>query len=144
MTSKVKGLRMTATSKRLRRARIWATAWGVFLLTLTSLPSPPRVPLVSAIPHFDKLVHFGLYAMQAFFLYRAAAWPGRPVFSLLRVLAVTGTMAVWGAADELHQHWIPGRSMDGADVGADVTGAALGALAASARSRHSRIRSVVP
>jgi VanZ family protein len=122
-------------SRRLRRARIWATAWGVFLLTLTSWPSPPRVALVSDIPYFDKLVHIGLYAMQGLFLYRAVAWPGRAVFSLLRALAVTGTMAAWGAADELHQHWIPGRSMEGEDVAADITGAAVGALVASAMSR---------
>lgn len=94
--------------------------------------------LVSGIPHFDKLVHLGLYAMQGLFLYRAVAWPGRAVFSLLRVLAVTGTMAVWGAADELHQHWIPGRSMDGDDVASDVTGAAVGALVASAMSGRAR------
>ena len=121
-------------SSRLKRARRWAVAWGVLLLTLTSWPSPPRVPLVSGIPHFDKLVHFGLYAIEAFLLYGAIAWPGRPVFSLVRVLAVTGMMAVWGAADELHQYWIPGRAMEGDDLAADVTGAALGALVASALS----------
>jgi VanZ family protein len=125
-------------SKRLRRARIGATAWGVFLLALTSWPTPPEVPVVSGIPHFDKLVHFGLYAVEAFFLYRAMAWPGRAVFSLLRALAVTGTMAVWGAADELHQHWIPDRSMEGADVASDITGAAVGALVASLVARGTK------
>lgn len=91
---------------------------------------------MSDIPHFDKLVHIGLYSVEAFLLYGAIAWPGRAVFSLLRVLAVAGAMAVWGAADELHQHWIPGRSVEGADVAADVTGAALGALAASVLMAH--------
>jgi VanZ family protein len=122
-------------SRRLRRARIWAITWGVFLLALTSWPKPPEVPGLSAIPGFDKLVHVTLYGGEAFFLYASISWPGRAVFSLLRAFAVTGTMAVWGAADELHQHWIPGRSMDGDDVAADVTGAALGALLASALSR---------
>ena len=112
-----------------------ATAWGVFLLALTSWPKPPQVPVVSDIPHFDKIVHIGLYAVEAFFLYRAVAWPGRRVFSLLRALAVAGTMAVWGAADEVHQYWIPGRSMEGADVLADVAGAAMGAVTASVASR---------
>jgi len=79
-------------------------------------------------------VHFTLYGGEAFFLYAAISWPGRAVFSLLRVLAVTGTMAVWGALDELHQHWIPGRSMEGGDVAADVAGGAFGALVASRRS----------
>jgi hypothetical protein len=48
-----------------RRSRIGAIAWGVFLFTLTSWPSPPRVPVVSGIPNFDKLVHFALYAVEA-------------------------------------------------------------------------------
>jgi VanZ family protein len=125
----------------LKVARRWAVGWGVLLLTLTSWPSPPRVALVSGIPHFDKLVHFALYAVEAFLLYGAIAWPGRAVFSLVRVLAVTGMMTVWGAVDELHQHWIPGRSMDGDDVAADVTGAAVGALVASALSGRERATS---
>ena len=113
-------------SRRLRRARIRAIAWGVFLFVLTSWPKPPDVPGLSRIPGFDKVVHFTLYAGEAFFLYASIVWPGKAVFSLARVLAVTGSMAVWGALDELHQHWIPGRSMEGGDVAADVVGAAAG------------------
>lgn len=99
------------------------------------------MPGLSAIPGFDKLVHFTLYGAEAFFLYASIAWPGKAVFSLLRALAVTGAMTVWGAADELHQHWIPGRSMEGEDVAADVTGAAVGALAASVLSSRGRATS---
>ena len=119
---------------RLRRARIGAIAWGVFLVALTSWPRPPEIPGLSDIPDFDKLVHAALYGAEAFFLYASVAWPGRAVFSLARALAVAGTMAVWAAADEVHQHWIPGRSMEGEDVLADVAGAALGAVVASALS----------
>jgi VanZ family protein len=117
----------------LRSSRRWAVAWGVFLLTLTSWPSPPHVPGLEAIPGFDKLVHFGLYSVEAFLLYRAMAWPGRQdIASFLRALAVVGVMAVWAVADEVHQFWIPDRSMEGADVLADVVGGFAGALAATA------------
>ena len=122
--------------RRLRRARIAAIAWGVFLLTLTSWPKPPRVPFASDIPGFDKVVHFALYGVEGFLLYAALPWTGPAAFSLARVLAVTGTMAVWGVADEVHQYWIPGRSMEGGDVLADVAGGAAGALLASAVSRR--------
>ena len=127
---------MTEKSKPLRRARIGAIAWGVFLLTLTSWPRPPRVPFASDIPGFDKVVHVALYGVEAWFVYASVAWPGRAVFSLARVLAVTGAMAVWGVADEVHQYWIPGRSMEAEDVLADIAGAAVGALLASALSRR--------
>jgi len=118
-----------------KRSRIHALLWAVFLFTLTSWPSPPPVPLVSGIPNFDKLVHFTLYAVQAWLLYRAVGWQGRSRFSLARALAIVGVMAVWGVADETHQTWIPGRSMEGGDVAADVVGAAAGAAAASVFSR---------
>ena len=118
-----------------RRAKSAAFFWALFLLTLTSWPKPPSVPIVSAIPHFDKLVHFVLYGVQAFLLYRAVTWPGEPGFSALRVLAIVGTMAVWAVADETHQYWIPGRSMEGGDVMADVIGATVGASLASLASR---------
>ncbi len=111
-----------------------ATAWGAFLFALTSWPEPPRVPVVSELPDFGKLVHFSLYAVEAFFLYRSVNWPGRARFSLARVLAITGAMAVWGVADEVHQTWIPGRSTESEDVAADVAGGAAGALVASLAS----------
>jgi len=120
-----------SASSRFGNSRIQALAWAAFLFTLTSWPSPPRVPLVSGIPNFDKLVHFTLYAVQAWLLYRAVPWPGLSRFSLARVLTIVGVMAVWGVADETHQTWIPGRAMEGDDVAADVVGVAAGAVAAS-------------
>ena len=90
---------------------------------------------MSGIPNFDKLVHFTLYGVEAWLLYRSVRWPGLSGFSLMRALAIVGVMAVWGAADETHQTWIPGRSMEGDDVAADVVGAATGAVAASVASR---------
>jgi VanZ family protein len=52
------------------------------------------------------------------------------------VQSIVGVLAVWGVADETHQTWIPGRSMEGGDVLADVAGAAAGAVAASVLSRR--------
>ena len=94
--------------------------------------------VVSRIPDFDKLVHFALYAVEAWLIYRSVRWPGEPRFSLARALVIVGAMAVWGIADETHQTWIPQRSMEGSDVGADVAGAAAGAVGASWLSRRER------
>lgn len=88
-------------------------------------------------------MHFTLYAGEAFFLYLALRWPGRAGFSFARAAALTGLMAVWGIADEVHQTWIPGRSCDADDVAADVVGAAAGALVASAISGR-RASSLAP
>jgi hypothetical protein len=135
-----------------RRARLLAVAWGLFLLALTSWPSPPEVPVVSSIPNFDKLVHATLYGVEGFLLYFAIGFrgegtprrrPGRghrgpaaeedqpAAFSWRRALIVGVVMAVWGALDEIHQLWIPGRSCELADAVTDAVSGFLGGAVAS-------------
>jgi VanZ family protein len=114
--------------------------WGLFLLTLTSWPSPPEVPVVSQIPDFDKLVHFTLYGVQGFLLYFAITWPDRR-FSWLRVATIAAIVAVWGMLDEVHQAFIPGRFMEGADVMGDLAGGTVGAILASWVSTRSQVPS---
>src|SRR5688572_29591570 len=116
----------------IKRARLAAALWGGFLFAVTSWPHPPEIHVGGF--SLDKLTHFLLYAVEAFLLYRAIAWPGNG-FAWSRVLAVVGVMAVWGGLDEVHQEWIPGRRMDGADLLADIAGAVVGASAAGLSSR---------
>ena len=116
----------------LRRARRAAIVWGLFLLALTSWPSPPEVPSAWAFPDMDKVVHGLLYGVEGFLLYFAIAWPAQPSRRpFLRALAVAGALAVWGTLDEIHQAFIPGRAMEGMDAVVDTAGGFLGALVAS-------------
>lgn len=78
----------------------------------------------------DKLTHFALYGVQAFLLDRAVRWKGRRGFAWTRVLTIVGTLTLWGALDEAHQEWIPGRQMDSGDLAADVAGAVTGSVLA--------------
>jgi len=98
------------------------------------------VPVLSSIPSFDKYVHGTLYGVEAFLLLFAVRWPGRPGFTLLRALAVTGALAAFGTADETHQAFIPGRSMEGMDCVMDTVGAAVGTLAAGVWERRRKRR----
>ena len=110
----------------MRRARIAAALWGGFLFLVTSWPNPPAVE-AGGFP-LDKLTHFLLYAVEAVLLYRAIRWKGRSGVAMSRLVAIVGTMAVWGMLDEAHQEWIPGRTMDTGDLVADIAGAAVGAV----------------
>jgi len=123
-------------SLTLRRARLLAVAWGLFLLALTSWPSPPEVPVVSSIPNFDKLVHAVLYSVEGFLLYHAIRWKGSGArgFSWRRALIVGLVMAAWGSLDEIHQLWIPGRSCEVSDAVTDAVAGFLGGAAASRAS----------
>ncbi len=115
----------------LRRARLLAVLWGLFLFALTSWPSPPEVPVVSSIPNFDKVVHATLYGVQGFLLYLAIRWKGPAGFSWRRAVIVGVVMMVWGTLDEIHQLWIPGRSCEVGDAVTDTLAGFLGAAVAS-------------
>jgi VanZ family protein len=120
-----------------RNARIAAIVWGLFLLALTSWPSPPEIPGVTSIPNFDKFCHTVLYGVEGFLLYFAIRWPERPRSAFLVACFIGGALAVFGTLDELHQAWIPGRSMEGMDAVADATAGFLGGLAGALYGRRS-------
>jgi VanZ family protein len=125
----------------LRRARRAAIVWGLFLLALTSWPSPPQLPSEWTFADMDKVVHALLYGMEGFLLYFAVAWRG-PFGAWRRALVIGGILAVWGTLDEIHQAFIPGRSMEGLDALTDMTAGFFGALVAARLSispRWSRI-----
>jgi VanZ family protein len=129
----------------MRRARLVAVAWGLFLLALTSWPSPPEAPAaLSWIPDLDKLIHATLYGVEGFLVYRAIRWKGSPRFAWNRVLRVACLMAVWGALDEVHQIWIPGRSAEVADALTDTVAGFAGAAAASLWSGIGRAGATSP
>ena len=106
------------------RGRLYLTmlaVWVALTLTLTSIPYPGFGP---SFPGADKIAHFGCYGVMGF------------LFVLWRREIGTGTVAavVWaaifaallGAVDEVHQQWIPGRSMDLLDWAADFAGGMAG------------------
>jgi VanZ family protein len=75
----------------------------------------------------DKMGHFAGYAILAVLLLRALAG-GRVSGVTWRtaMLAILGS-TLYGVSDELHQHFVPGRTPDIADVRADLLGASAGA-----------------
>ena len=91
-------------------------------------PSPYFAPLP-----YDKLIHFLEYALLGFFLIRAM----RITFSHhnLAVLSVAAVViaGIYGASDEFHQGFVPGRSPDMLDWAADSLGAAAAVLIISKR-----------
>lgn len=97
-------------------------AWGPALLwaaTIFTLSAQPRLPLDLGHGR-DKLAHVAAYALLGALLARGQRRsdlrPWVPV--LLGVL--------YGASDELHQHFVPGRSVDALDWAADCVGVLAG------------------
>lgn len=99
-------------------AILWATA--IFFESAIPARNIPRFPL-----GFDKIVHATLFFIFCWLAHRALKfqnieWLSR--FSLF--FALVGT-ALYGFSDEYHQFFVPGRTPDGYDLLADITGAAI-------------------
>lgn len=96
--------------------------WAVLILIGTSWPDISVGP--DDIIGLDKMVHFTMYAVVAVLVGRAFAAPlsGRVFLRLLIGLSA------FGAIDEWHQAFIPGRSTSIHDWIADTLGVLVGLL----------------
>jgi VanZ family protein len=95
----------------------------IFALSAQSDPLPFLPPEILLQ---DKLLHAAEYALLGGLLVPALRATGlRPRVALLAAVVVA---SAFGATDELHQSFVPGRSADVADWVADTLGAAVGAV----------------
>jgi len=124
-----------------RRERHWlapwllAAAYCVLIFVLSSLenPLPGLTWRIS-----DKLLHGLEYAGLGALLAVALAL-SLPRLGLGRVLVWAALLAsLYGASDELHQSYVPGRDADPRDWVADTAGGLAGAGAALAFLRRAR------
>lgn len=98
----------------------WVLGWAMFIEVLLLWPSPPEVPQLLRSIGFDKIVHAGLFAVQAVLGAWALEERGRPAWP-----ALAGAIA-FAALTEVQQHLMPSRAMELGDFLADAAGAALG------------------
>lgn len=105
--------------------------WAGVIVLATSTPSSYLPDQVSTMN--DKAAHFTMYGILAWLLARhASEVAGKWAAVVLAVVVASG----FGAVDEWHQQYIPGRSTELADWQADSLGAAVGAIAYATFSRR--------
>jgi VanZ family protein len=91
------------------------------IFVLSSRPLPP-----SAATFPDWSTHGGAYAALCILACRALAGGLGPALRGRDAALAVALCAVYGAATELHQRYVPGRQGDPADVVKDVAGALVG------------------
>ena len=99
--------------------------WAALIFALSHRTDLPQKP---ELPGFDKLAHAAEYALLAFLLARALV-RGLDVAPRKAAVLALCLGAAFGATDELHQRFVPGRDSSVYDLAADVVGAGLGAAA---------------
>ena len=94
------------------------TFWPLLVAATIFWASSHSQVAAPGIPNFDKVAHFSVYGLLATLLVRLGRGP-RAVW-----LALLAT-SLYGASDEWHQYFVPGRSCELGDWLADTTGGAL-------------------
>lgn len=122
------GLRPSAWS------RWWPVAlYAAFIFALSSVAMPP---VLGPLDISDKIKHFALYGVFAFLVARALAHLPPPRLIGFTVLLVS----VYGASDEIHQWFVPGRSAEVGDWVADTLAAVAAAFLYVFLSRRAQNR----
>lgn len=107
--------------------RRFRTYWGpviLFAVFIFALSSVPRPPILSDWEINDKYKHAMLFGAFAATLWRALSQTKFSNTAFLAPLTVLFT-SLYGATDEFHQLFVPGRSCDWRDWAADTAGAVL-------------------
>ncbi|MFN7957973.1 MAG: VanZ family protein [Holophagaceae bacterium] len=122
----------------MRKRWLWILPLAV-AASIVWLSAQSRYPGGIALPPpLDRLAHATVFAILAWAL-DLALWSNRADLPLYRRhLLVFGLGLAFGAADEWHQGFVPGRSCELGDWMADALGTGLGLLAGSVHLLFSR------
>lgn len=96
----------------------------IFVVSSMSRLAPPDI----GISFFDKIIHCAEYGL--FYLLALRAVGGAPVGLSTRTAYAAAFIltVIYGALDEFHQSFVPGRDADVEDLVADTCGAILAAI----------------
>ena len=97
--------------------------WMALIFYLSAQSSLPPLPGFAGI---DKIQHGGAYVILGLLLYRAMR-------STPYTLALG---ALYGASDEIHQRFVPGRHMSGWDWLTDIAGLAIAMAAVAVIAKY--------
>ncbi len=115
-----------------------AVLYLALICYLSSLPNP--LPELTS-RFWDKGLHFVEYGtLGALFLFALRSSGVGPRRALLLAIAAA---SLYGATDELHQAFVPGRSCDARDWAADTLGGAMGASLLAGALRLVRARASI-
>lgn len=107
------------------------------IFAISSMQQPPLPPGIS-----DKAGHSFGYVLLGVLVVRALAGGLPARLGAREVLLALAITVAYGATDEAHQRFVPGRTADLADLAADARGSAIAVVACWAWGKLARSRSM--
>lgn len=108
------------------RYQLPAIVWSLFIFTMSSIPG---IKFPFQLFRFDKLVHFGVFFVLGILSARALVF--QEWNATLKKYALLFTVLYvmsYGASDEIHQMFVPGRSPEVYDFLSDTLGGIFAAF----------------
>jgi VanZ family protein len=110
--------------------------WAAFILVICLMPGR-HIPRIH-IPHFDKVVHTGIYMIFAILTY--FGWTRQDSFQVLHhqtIIKILLLLSIYGLTVEVMQETLTAdRHFELLDEVANITGTMIGTLIASQTSRQ--------
>ena len=121
------------TLMKFRRDWAWPLAVAGTIVWASSRATMATPEFTHWIPSFDKLAHFSVYGLLGTLTVRAL---GRGRWTPWLAIAA---VSLFGASDEWHQSFVPGRASEVKDWVADTLGAALAVSLYAGWGRYRRL-----
>ena len=113
--------------KHFLRYQFPAIGWALMIFIVSSVPAK-YIPSYK-IFHYDKLFHISLFLIFGVLVYYALEpYSHKNSFSWARILFSISVVILYGVLDEIHQGYVPGRTIDMWDAIADTIGGVLAGL----------------
>lgn len=100
----------------------------LYCLIIFFQSSFPTITELPEIPYSDKIIHFFGYAFLGLLLLRGFTHSRFSTYYKSIIIGSILLTGLYGASDELHQHYIPYRSSDFWDILFDLLGGVFGVL----------------
>ena len=118
---------MTERARHFLEYRLPAILWALVIFVASSIPGSKFPKFILKID--DKVIHISIFLVLGLLVFRALEpRVKKNSFDWLRAVISTSVVTAYGALDEIHQMFVPGRTADFRDAAADAIGAVLSAL----------------
>jgi len=119
--------------------KIFVFYWLPIIIYCLAIFIQSSFPATESLPKFfqaDKLAHAGAYALLGFLFLRAFQTTRIPKGALLLVILSGLASSAYGISDEVHQYFVPSRTLSPADMLANTVGSFIGAATTRVLSKR--------